>query len=159
MTRPLALVAVLAFLATGCGVSDLAFRQDNRLEFVAPADRSEVTLPITVRWRVEDFAVGADAGSFAVFVDRAPLPPGKTLAWLARNDDACRSADGCPDDAWFAQRDVYLTVDSKLVIDQLPARTDDRREFHEVTVILLDEQGRRVGETGWSLEFQVERGR
>jgi hypothetical protein len=160
---PLALVAVAlvigALLTSGCGVSGLAFRQDDRLSFVAPRDRSTVTLPITVQWRVEDFHVGEDAGSFAVFVDRAPQPPGEPLAWLARNDDSCRVADGCPDERWYAERDVFRTMDLELTIDRLPARTDDRREWHEVTVVLIDTHGRRVGETGWTVEFQVERER
>lgn len=149
-------VVVLALLTSACAVRGVAYREDDRLSFVTPDDRDEVTLPVTVQWRVEDFDVPAD-GSFAVFVDRAPQPPGKTLAWLARDDDSCRAADGCPDQAWFAQRDVFPTTDTSLTLDRLPARTDDRREFHELTVVLLDEDGRRVGETGWTLEFQVER--
>lgn len=149
--------ALLVTAASGCGWSNLAFRQDDRLRFVTPDDRAEVTLPLTVRWEVEDFEVGPDAGSFAVFVDRAPQPPGKPLEWLARDDDSCRPSDGCPDADWYALRDVYPTTDQHLTIDQLPARSDDRRELHEVTVVLLDEEGRRVGETGWTTEFQVVR--
>lgn len=155
--RRVALVLALALVGSGCGVSGLAFRQDDRLSFVTPEDRAEITLPLTVAWEVEDFEVGTSAGSFAVFVDRAPQPPGKTLDWLARDDDTCRVEDGCPDEQWFADRDVFRTTDRELTIEQLPARSDDRRELHEVTVILLDEQGRRVGETGWTLEFQVAR--
>jgi hypothetical protein len=156
--RLVALVLALTFAASGCGVSGLAFRQDDRLSFVTPADRAEISLPLTVRWQVEDFDVGDGAGSFAVFVDRAPQPPGKPLEWLARNDDTCRAADGCPNAKWFADRHVFRTTDRELTIEQLPARSDDRREMHEVTVVLLDERGRRVGETGWTLELQVARG-
>jgi hypothetical protein len=146
----------IALLTSGCGISGLAFRQDDRLSFVTPDDRAEVTLPLTVRWEVEDFDVPAD-GFYAVFVDRAPQPPGRTLTWLARNDDSCRAADSCPDEAWFAERDVFPTKETELRIDRLPARADDRREFHEVTVVLVDAEGRRIGETGWTLEFQVTR--
>ena len=155
MRRVASLVA-LVLLANGCAVTGIAFRQDDRLTFVRPGDRDEVTLPLTVTWEVEDFDVPED-GFFAVFVDRAPQPPGKTLDWLARNDESCRAADGCPDEAWFAQRDVFRTRAPELTIDRLPARNDDRREFHEVTVVLVDPDGRRIGETGWTLEFQVER--
>ena len=155
---PRSAVAVAALLITSsCSFSNLAFRQDDRLEILSPADRAEVTLPMTVRWAVEDFEVGPDAGSFAVFVDRAPQPPGKPLEWLARGDDSCRAADGCPDHSWYAERDVYPTTAEELTIEQLPARSDDRRELHEVTVVLLDEDGHRVGETGWTIEFQVVR--
>lgn len=155
--RRVALVVALALLTSGCAVSGIAFRQDDRLSFVTPDDRAEVTLPLTVEWEVEDFEVGEGAGSFAVFVDRAPQPPGKTLDWLARDDDSCRADDGCPDAEWFAERDVFPTTERSLTIERLPARADDRRELHEVTVVLLDEDGRRIGETGWSLEFQVQR--
>lgn len=161
MRRPLVLVAALALLppATalgGCSVHDVAFRQDDRLSFVTPRDRSEVALPVTIRWRVEDFAVPAD-GSFAVFVDRPPQPPGKPLAWLARNDDACRADDGCPGPAWYADHDVHPTTATSLTLDQLPDRTDGGRERHEVTVVLLDAAGRRISETGWTLELEVRR--
>ena len=154
--RRAALLVVLALVANGCAVTGIAFRQDDRLSFESPGDRDEVTLPVTVTWSVEDFDVPADGG-FAVFVDRSPQPPGKTLEWLARNDDSCRADDGCPDAEWFAQRDVFPTTETSFTIDRLPARTDDRREFHEVTVVLVDGDGRRIGETGWTLEFQVER--
>ena len=155
--RRFALVAVVvALLSSGCAVRGIAFRQDDRLSFVSPGDRDEVTLPVTVSWEVEDFDVPED-GSFAVFVDRAPQPPGKTLEWLARNDDTCRPDDGCPGEEWFAQRDIYLTTETEHTIDRLPARTDDRREMHEITVVLVDRDGRRVGETGWTLDLQVER--
>ena len=157
--RTAAVAAVLLMTASGCGFSNLTFRQDDSLRFLTPDDRAEVTLPLTVRWAVEDFEVGPGAGSFAVFVDRAPQPPGKPLEWLARDDDSCRASDGCPDEVWYADRDVYPTTDTRLTIEQLPARSDDRRELHEVTVVLLDEQGRRVGENGWTLEFQVVRDR
>lgn len=155
--RRVALVVAVALLTSGCAVSGIAFRQDDRLSFVTPDDRAEVTLPLTVEWEVEDFEVGDGAGSFAVFVDRAPQPPGKTLDWLARDDDSCRADDGCPDAEWFAERDVFPTTERSLTIERLPARADDRRELHEVTVVLIDEDGRRIGETGWSLEFQVQR--
>jgi hypothetical protein len=154
--RALVLTVLLALLSSGCALRGIAFRQDDRLSFVSPGDRDEVTLPVTITWEVEDFDVPED-GSFAVFVDRAPQPPGKTLEWLARNDETCRSADGCPGEEWFAQHDVFRTTDTEHTIDRLPARADDRREMHEITVVLLDPDGRRVGETGWTLELQVER--
>jgi len=147
---------VVALLSSGCAVRGIAFRQDDRLTFTSPGDRDEVTLPVTVTWEVEGFDV-PDDGSYAVFVDRSPQPPGKTLEWLARNDDTCRADDGCPNAAWFAERDVFTTTETEHTIERLPARTDDRREMHEVTVVLLDAEGRRIGETGWTLELQVER--
>ena len=157
MIRTAALAAVIASVASACSLSGLSFRQDDRLTFVAPEDRAEVTLPLTVRWSVDDFEVGPGAGSFAVFVDRAPQPPGKPLEHLARDDESCELSPTCPDDQWYADRYVFPTTQTQLRLERLPARSDDRREFHEVTVVLLDDRGRRVGETAWTLEFQVKR--
>jgi len=153
-------IAVLVVIAvssgSGCAVTGVAYRTDDRLTFVTPEDRADVTLPVTVRWEVKDFSVPTD-GSFAVFVDRAPQPRGKPLRWLARDDDGCREENGCPDAAWYAERNVYPTTELGITLDQLPARADDRREFHEVTVVLLDPDQRRIAETGWSIEFEVAR--
>ena len=156
MRRVALLAAVVALLTSGCAVRGVAFRQDDRLSFVSPGDRDEVTLPVTVEWEVEDFEVPGD-GYFAVFVDRAPQPPGRTLDWLARNDDACAQIEDCPGAAWFNERDIFPTTETELTIDQLPDRTVDGRERHEVTVVLVDRDGRRIGETGWTLELEVRR--
>ena len=156
MRRALVVACALALLTSGCGVSGLAFRQDDRLSFVTPRDRSKVTLPVTVRWDARDFDVPGD-GSFAVFVDRAPQPPGKSLAWLAHGDKTCRPADGCPNTTWYADRDVFTTTNTSFTIERLARQQDGRREMHEVTVVLLDAAGRRIGETGWTLQLQVAR--
>jgi hypothetical protein len=121
--RGVARLAAVAWLS-GCSLSGLNFREDTRVDVIAPADRSQVALPLTVEWTVRDFD-----GSFAVFVDRAPQPPGRSVAWLFRNDDGC--------------------------IPQLTG--DDVRERHEATVILLDEDGERSGESAFSVEFEIER--
>ena len=164
--RAAAAVAVL-LLATGCVSQDLAFRIDDRVEIVAPSDRAEVSLPITIDWEVADFdvvepgsPVREDAGYFAVFVDRAPVPPGKTLAHVAKDDTGCREADGCPDAEYLSSRGIWTTTDTQLVIDQLP-RTgddDDRRERHTATVVLLDASGARIGESAFEVVFEVDRG-
>jgi len=154
--RTVVVCLALALLTSACAVRGVAFRQDHRLSFLSPGDRDEVTLPVTVEWEVEDFDVPGD-GFFAVFVDRAPQPPGKTLDWLARDDDACEVTDGCPDDEWFADRDVFRTTETSITIDRLPDNTDSGRERHEVTVVLVDRDGRRIGETGWTLELEVTR--
>ncbi len=150
-----ALVGALALGAlAGCGVRGLAFREDTRVDIVEPADREVVALPVTVRWTVRDFG-----GSFAVVVDGAPQPPGEPLGWFARDDDSCRARVGCPDEEYLANRRVFVTAEPELTVERLPDTEIEgrRREFHEVTVVLLDGEGRRVGESAWSVEFQVER--
>lgn len=149
----LVVTALVLAVLPGCGVSDLNFVQDDRLSIVAPEDRAKVELPVTVRWKVEDFD-----GSYAVFVDRAPVPPGRSLEWLARDDELCETTPDCPSTEWFHARQVYPTTDTELTLEKLPELTrDERRVFHEVTVVLIDENGERVGESAVTVEFEVER--
>ena len=154
--RGLAVAALLTLPLASCGVSGLAFVQDERLSITAPDDRAKVELPVTVRWTVEDFDV--KTGSFAVFVDRAPLPPGKTLDWVARGDEVCAATPGCPDADYLAAHDTYRTRKTAFTIDQLPELDrDEQHDFHEVTVVLLDGDGTRIGESAFSVEFEVDR--
>ena len=162
LARGLALLAVLA--CTACVPQGLAFRLDDRLTITAPADRAQVSLPVTLEWEVEDFDVvepgtdpREDAGYFAVFVDRAPVPPGKTLAHVARNDSGCRAGDGCPDAEYLAGRGIYTTTDTRLVLEQLPRGEEDERERHTATIVLLDGAGKRLGESAFEVVFEVDR--
>jgi hypothetical protein len=154
--RRLVAAALLTLPLTSCGVSGLSFVQDQRLSITAPADRAKVDLPLTVRWTVEDFDV--KAGAFGVFVDRPPLPPGKKLDWLARGDEVCSATPGCPDAAYLATHDTYRTRKTQFTIEKLPdLDRDEQREFHEVTIVLLDDDGERIGESAFSVEFEVDR--
>ena len=149
--RRLPAALLLLALAPACGVDGLNFVQDDRVTITAPRDRAEVRLPVTIRWKAKDFD-----GTYAVFVDRAPVPPGETLAWLARDDELSDQTPDCPNETWFADRDVYATSSPELTVDDLPDLVDDeRRDFHEATVILLDEEGRRIGEAAFTVEFEL----
>lgn len=162
--RPAAAALACAAVLTGC-TTDLAFRVDDRVRFVSPTDRADVRLPVTLDWEVEGFEVTGpgeardkDSGYFAVFVDRAPMPPGKSLRWLARKDNSCRPDDGCPDEEYLRTRGVYTTTATELVLEQLPRVGDeDRRERHRATVVLLDAAGHRIGESAYEIAFDVER--
>lgn len=147
-----AVVLAVGLVGSGCGVSDLNFVQDDRVSIVAPEDREKVELPVTVRWKVEeDFD-----GTFAVFVDRAPVPPGRSLEWLARDDEFCKTTPECPNTEWFHARQVYPTAETELTLEDLPELSrDERRVFHEVTVVLIDEKGERVGESAFTVEFEL----
>ena len=162
------LVAVALATVTGCGFGNtgLAFSKDNRLEIVSPKDRQKLRLPVTLDWTVEDFGItqpglgsGDDQGYFAIFVDRGPIPPEKTLRYVARDDRSCRTDDGCPDEEYLAARRIYTSTQTRLVLDTLPKTADEgRREFHEVIVVLLDSDGRRIGESAWHVRFELKRG-
>lgn len=147
--------AALGSLA-GCGTHGLSFRLDERVSMVAPADHAKVDLPLSVRWTTKGFST-ADGSSFGVLVDRTPPPAGKTLGWLFRNDDTCSGA-ACDDPTYRLQRGVVQTRSTNVVFDDITTIGDrNDGEGHEVTVILLDSEGRRVGEGAWSRQFRVER--
>lgn len=162
-TAPVLLVLAVALSA--CVPQGLAFRVDDRLTFQAPKDRSTVQLPVTLDWSIRDFEVtgpgGAPrrgAGYFAVFVDAAPMPPGKSLRWVARKDPSCRASDGCPDAAYLSARGIYTTTETQLTLEQVPRRDDSaRRERHRATVVLLDASGTRLGESAFEIAFDVDR--
>lgn len=164
-----ALVVSVLVSLPGCGVRGLNFVEDGRVTITAPSDRAQVRLPVRVTWTVRDFEVTGpdgssrpDAGYFGVYVDRAPQPPDRTQAWLVRNDPRCSSDPACPDEAFLAQRDVHSTTETSFVIDRLPQPSGDaerRREFHEVTIVLLDGIGRRIGESAFVRQFEVDRDR
>ena len=162
-----AAAVLTALVTTSCGFSttDLAFTNDERLRILAPREREKVRIPVTIQWEIDDFEVtgpargeGDNEGYFAVFVDASPMPPGEPLRWVARKDRSCRPADGCPAEEYLAARGVYTTTETELVLETLrnPNR-EGRREFHEVTVVLLDRNGVRIGESAWHVRFEVDR--
>jgi hypothetical protein len=159
-----ALLALCGALS-GCVPQGLAFRVDERLTFSAPEDRASVRLPVRLAWDIRDFEITPpggepreDAGYFAVFVDTTPMPPGKPLRWLARNDNSCREDSGCPDQEYLEARGVYTTTETELVLEQLPRSADEeRRERHRATIVLLDATGSRIGESAFEIAFDVDR--
>jgi hypothetical protein len=165
--RPVALLLGLLTLAasTGCQVSQLQFRVDDRLEFSAPKARALVAAPVTVSWRMSDFTPsGLDGssddakGAFAVFVDRAPMPVGKDLRWLARKDTGCARDPRCPDAAYLADRGILVTTETSVRLETLPSAPEGvGDEQHYVNVVLLDGEGHRIGESAWFRPFKTKR--
>src|SRR5690348_10320254 len=81
-----ALVAVMALsLLAGSGCQQLLFRQDDRIVITAPINYSTIRQPVTIRWQARDFVPGRD-GTFMVFVDRSPMPPGEKLDYFNPRD-------------------------------------------------------------------------
>lgn len=164
--RLLGAIAALSLVLAGCGdYSHLSFRQDKRLHILIPADRSTVRLPITIRWQIHDFTITgpsakatADHGYFGLFVDRAPVPGGQTLGYIARDDQNCRVQDGCPNADYFAAHQVYSTSATHFTLDTLPnPNLEHQKETHTVTIVLLDSTGHRIGESAWSVTFTLQR--
>ena len=164
--RALSFVAGLALVATSCA-SGLAFVQDDRLEITAPESHTDITLPVTIRWSVDDFRVtgpngsaSPDAGYFGVFVNKSPVPPGRPLSWIAHDDRACDRVPGCPDETYLADRGVYATSETSITFQQLPDQNVFRgEETHEITVVLLDGDGNRIGESAWYVVLFYDRPR
>lgn len=156
---------VLVLAVSACSVSDLQFTNDDRLTFTAPQSREVVAAPLTISWDMKDFeATGLDGssdpgrGAFVVFVDRAPMPAGKDLAWLARKDTSCARDPRCPDVDYLADRGIHVTTEPRLTLDVLPRLADGvGNEQHYVNVVLVDGTGRRIGESAWYRPFQSKR--
>lgn len=164
LVHAVALLAAASVLQ-GCGVDRLQLTQDNRLHFRAPAARHRVQVPVTVRWTMKDFRpTGLDGshdphqGAFAVFVDAAPLPVGKDLRWLARDDAGCKRDPRCPDKQYLTAHDVFVTTQPSLTLTTLPRLGEGvGDEQHFVNVVLLDGTGHRSRESAWYLPFRSAR--
>jgi hypothetical protein len=66
----------------------------------------------------------------------------------------------CSNTDFLAQRDIHMTTGTTFVIERLPLPSGDaerRREFHDVTIVLLDGRGERIGESAFVRQFEVNR--
>jgi hypothetical protein len=150
-------------LATAaCTLSGVAFREDGRVRIVEPGYRATVALPFEVRWTVaealqREMASGrpGSPAAFAVFVDKDPQPPGEPLSYFARDDAGCASMPGCPDAAYLANEGVYVTKEPVFTVSAVSERGDGRG-FHEVSIVLVDDKGARVGQPVWNVSVEVE---
>lgn len=157
-----ALIFLLVILLSSCTVQDVQFRTDDRMQILSPESRALVSTPLTIKWSMRDFtAVGLDGtadpsrGAFVVFVDRAPMPAGRNLEWLARDDSACRIDASCPDEQYLAERGVHVSSRTSVRLETLPAASDGvGNEQHYVNIVLVDGTGRRIGESAWYRQFQ-----
>lgn len=152
--RWLVVALALSFGLSSCGLHGLSFFRDDRLSIVSPEESAEVQIPFEVRWTVRDFD-----GLFAVFFDRSPMPSTETVHAIVPDDDPCRFDPECPDERWLRDRNIYITDESRLLVDFLPDRRDNDRskDRHDVTIVFLDKSGRRVGEAAFTREFFVDR--
>jgi hypothetical protein len=154
----LVLVVVLAGLAGACGGEGrLAFRQDDRVEIVQPDDEAEVELPVTIRWE-SDVPERSDGGPyFAVFLDREPIAPGQSLRVLG--DETCEKDPGCVDADYLRDRFVYVTDETSLELETVPLKSGSQRtgarDRHEAIIVLVDGDGRRIGEAAYRVTFGV----
>ena len=142
MRRVMVAAAMVGVCLPLSGCQAMLFRNDHRIEIVRPDNLSTIAQPVVLQWSARDFSAPAD-GSFAVFVDRDPMPPGETMDYFGRN---------------ASRLNVYLVADTRLTLDQLQQNagaSDIERNHHDVTIVLLDPSGHRIGESAGFAEFSV----
>lgn len=142
MLRALLVVALGAasVTASGCGDGYL-YRNDHRVTIESPGSFASVAQRFTVRWTARDFQAPRD-GRYAVLFDLAPPGPGDTLG------------DIPPVERPFVKVVDDTQVQAPFFVPDSNA-TGPLQDHHEVTVILLDPQGRRISETAGFVEFDV----
>ena len=162
MTRRIRLAALVlagATLLPACAVSGLGFANDHRVKIITPKDRAKVDLPVTITWRAPKIQRSATKGPFfVVFLDRAPIRPGQSLRAVA--DDTCNRTPGCPDLSYLRDRYVFVMKTTSLTLDVVPKKSGQRtgaKESHEATIVLVDADGRRMGEAAYKVEFSVKK--
>lgn len=150
-----AIGAAVSLALAGCGGASGALTLDDSVEIVQPAPLQVVATPFDVRW-TGDLARGE---SFAVFVDRAPIAPGESLAHAFAEE--CDGGEGCPDEAFLAARGVHVTdgneVEVPLLMPRGGADGAPDLEVHHVTIVVVGADGARRGERSWSTELRVAR--
>lgn len=157
-----------ASLLASCSTKGMAFRLDESITITDPDARSTVGLPTTVRWHDDEppaqlrvDANDPDAEYYGVFVDRAPLGPGRRIESLIGKGDSCRRTPGCPDAAFLARLKVFFTAEPELELEFLtdlrPSERGGAKDPHEVTVVRM-RGDRRVGEAAFRVNFFVDRG-
>lgn len=128
-----AVVVAAAGLTSGCG-SNLQFVQDHRLHITAPRSLATVSEPVTVSWTAGD--LGPTPVRYGVYVDRSPVRAGQLVTDSAPNS--------------------YTTSVRSISLSQLPNVAGyGKTRIHEVTVVLVDASGRRVGESAWYIDFRL----
>lgn len=166
--RTATILAVTAATAlSGCDVSQFAFKVDESITVTSPQERTEVDLPVTVTWSdadaPSDLRVDPSdptAEYYAVFVDRGPIGPGRTLASLAKEPSRCAEDPACPTADYLRDQKVFLTARPELLLEFLPDRRPSTRgnpkDPHEVTIVRMVGDARQ-GEAAWDLLFYVNR--
>ncbi len=123
--RTVAGVAAIAVLVGGCGqfgATGLDLVVDDSIEITTPRDRATVGRPLEIAWTDADAEPG---DSYAVLIDRSPMPPGEPVEWFARDDETCAVSRGCPDALWLARRGITVTDATSAVIEIVPAPDED----------------------------------
>lgn len=142
------LLVAAGFLA-GCRTTGLVFGS-SELRVTSPSSAATVTLPMTVTWTAGGLYQPGD--SYAVFLDQQPVGPGRSV--LDVIPDACKAIPTCPRADYLRQANVWLATRPSLVLATLP-ETGQRagREYHTITIVLLNSGQVRTSEEFASVDF------
>lgn len=162
--RRIPLLLVLAAVVTGCGITrvdaPITFAADRRLEITSPGPEESVDLPVRVTWDVEDFDLSG-GNQFGLFVDRVPIGPRRDVRLRVCTEgeklppQAGSFRKLCKDD----RKSVFLTGETSFRFTCFDPQFDKpkrTRDVHTVSVVLLDRNGRRVGEAVDTIKFRVD---
>lgn len=137
--RRLGLAAAgLVLATTGCSTNGLIFRDDGSFVVDSPHKNQVVSQPVTVRWHLKPGT--ASPAGYAVFLDRTPPRPGGRLPG--------------PND----RLNITVTTDTSVRISDIQptnAVSDEDKNRHDVTIIMLDANGRRISELSGFVRFKV----
>jgi hypothetical protein len=162
-----ATIFALALTTSGCATSlhGLEFHNDKRLKITSPHENDLVSAPFTLHWTMRDFTIAGpgrgpvndDTGYFAIFIDRSPVKPGKTLAAVNKHDPTCTHSALCTTKSYLARKQVYTTTKDEYTLQSVADILSNKlsTQFHTATVILLNTAGERISESAWSVEFRM----
>ena len=150
----LAGLVVTALLAPACG-GGLLFAKDSRLTIDSPRDLQPVSLPVHLRWTAT--VRRSPPAQYAVFVDVLPVHPGQNLRAVAGS--RCAGVPSCVDEALLNRHSVYLAREPRLDLETLPILGPPKGEpdVHQATIVLVDANWRRLGESAWRVNFVLRR--
>jgi hypothetical protein len=156
-------VVALAAL-TGCGITridaPISFSADRSLSIQHPRPEDEVGLPLEMRWSAGGVDL-SDGSHFALFVDRPPVPPDREV-----RQRVCTEGEKLPPQLGEFRKQckddrltVFFTNRPSFRFSCFVPRFDApkrARNTHTVTVVLLDADGRRIGQAADSVKFDVD---
>jgi len=148
------LLAVSCALLAGCGVGTAALRQTQAITITAPAGTGIKELPVAVRW-ASTYPAGTE---FVLFLDQAPIPPDQELRYVPQllHDTSCLIQPSCPDASYLNNLNIYTTTKTSFVFSTLPISANrDPVTLHELTIVALGSDGRRIGEVSATVSFRI----
>lgn len=135
---------------TGCRTSGIVFGA-YQLRVLSPGANSTAVLPMRITWTAGDLYQPGD--SYAVFVDATPIGVGRSITDLV--PPSCLEVPGCSRAPYYQQASVWLTSEPSLTLTSIPEVTGQNsgREYHTLTIVVLNKSQVRVSEEYVSLDF------